>query len=757
MRRSFLFNVLFFIALSSMASQYLQYVDPFIGTGFSPNVFRAGDSQLGQTIPAVLVPNGMNFWTAQTESSERKGVSPYYFSSTSFQGFRASHWIVGGCTQDYGSVTIMPLLDTLKCLPEERASHFIHNEEIARPDYYSISLFDRSIKAEMTGMSHTGIFRFTFRKSGIAYFVINPNSDEGEGSIFVDAANGIVTGSNPVHRIYQGWGGAAGFSGWFLVKVKNRIVHYGTYEKDMIHKGDKEISHKPSIGAYISFPVKEGETVLVKMSTSFCDLEGAGNNMEAEIPGWDFDQVRESVQKIWEHHLSAIQVSTKKKDALIKFYTSMYHASFLPHALSDVDGRYPSFAGGKKIKRTNGIYYGDFSLWDTYRALHPLLTILYPQQTGDMIQSLIDKYDDGGWLPIFPCWNSYTSEMIGDHCASLIADAYLKGIRNFDVEKAYEALRKNAFEEPSTYQEYKDGKGRRALWSYQKYGYIPLEDSVSEAFHTCEQVSRTMEYAYDDHALSMFAKALGYDSDATVLAQRSLYYKNVIDRRTGYVQGRHADGSFLNDNNAFMNCSFITEGYPCHYTWYVPHDVYGLMECMGGKDHFVSKLDSMFSEKRYWHGNEPCHQVAFMYNYAGEPWKTQEQIRRILLEEYRTGSDGLSGNDDAGQMSAWYIFGALGLYPVCPVDGYYVLASPSFSRAVFRLPNGKEFIMNAQNASEKNIYIQDVYLNGRKYNKNYILHQDIISGSVITFKMGSKPNKKWGAGHRDCPPTYLGL
>ncbi len=725
-------------------AQYIQHVDPFVGTGSSPNAFYDGDSQLGQTIPAVLVPSGMNFWTAQTENSEKKSVSPYYYSRSAIQGFRNSHWIVGGCTQDYGSATIMPLFNTLKCQAEHRASPFSHNQETARPDYYKVHLFGGDIIAEMTGLSHTGIFRFTYKKAGTAYLVVNPNSDEGQGSIAVDAEKSIIKGANPVHRIYQGWGESAGFSGYFLVMVKNKVVKYGIFEGEQTFDGTTTTSGKPHIGAYVSFPVQAGETVVVKMAGSFCDLNGAMNNMQQEIPGWDFDKVRESVHKIWEERLSAIEVTTRDKIALQKFYTAMYHASFLPHEISDVDGRYPSFAGGKTIKRTTGIYYDDYSLWDTYRALHPLLTILYPKETGDMIQSLVDKYEDGGWLPIFPCWNSYTSEMIGDHCASIIADAYLKGIRNFDVEKAYKALRKNAFEQPSTYQEYKDGKGRRALWSYQKYGYIPLEDSVSEAFHKEEQISRTLEYAYDDYALALLANAIGHQADRDTLLQRSKNYKNVIDPRTGYAQGRYADGRFLDSDNAFRNCSFITEGYPCHYSWYVPHDVQGLMECMGGRDRYVAKLDSMFSEKRYWHGNEPCHQVAFMFNYAGEPWKTQQQVRKILDEEYRPGSDGLSGNDDAGQMSAWYIFGALGFYPVCPVDGCYMLASPSFSKAVIRLPKGKTFTIIAKNASAKNIFVQEAYLNGEPYDKNYLMHMDIAKGGVMTFIMGPKANKHWG-------------
>lgn len=371
------------------------------------------------------------------------------------------------------------------------------------------------------------------------------------------------------------------------------------------------------------------------------------------------------------------------------------------------------------------------------------------------MQSLVHKYEQGGWLPIFPCWNSYTAAMIGDHCISAISDAYCKGIRNFDVDKAYEGMRKNAFETPSNLDEYKNGMGRRALTSYLEYGYIPLEDGVPDAFHTKEQVSRTLEYAYDDFALAQMAKALGKTDDYQALIRRAANYRNVIDPRTGYAQGRHADGTFLNDANAFNFAHFITEGAPCHYTWYVPQDLYGLMASMGGKDKYVAKLDSMFSEQRYWHGNEPCHQVAYMFNYAGEPWKTQRAVRHVMETEYLNEPGGLSGNDDAGQMSAWYMFAAMGFYPVCPGTPYYILASPSFPSFTLNLESGKKFTVKARNASQRNIYIQSATLNGKPYTRNYITHQDIVNGGVMEFVMGDKPNKEWGTAAEDCPPTVI--
>lgn len=733
------------------------FVDPMVGTGqtdVSPS--SDIDAQHGQTIPAVLVPNGMNFWTAVTEpDTEKKSVSPYYYFRDKIRGFRNSHWIVGGCTQDYGSVSIMPVFGELKCTSEDRASSFTHDKEVSTPYYYSVDLLDYDIKAEMTGTSRTGIFRFTFNKGGEAHLIIAPNSDEGMGEVTINTEEGRVTGTNPVHRIYQGWGEYAGFNGYFNIETKKEITAYGVANGDTIAEGAKTLANKGNLAAYITFNVEAGEEVLVKVSSSFCDVDGAKKNMTAENPDWDFDKIKNQLHDTWVERLAAIEVETPDSIAKQKFYTSLYHSSFLPHAINDADGRYPTFAGNGTFAKTDGTYYDDYSMWDTYRAEHPLLSILYPQQSGEMIQSLLDKYDQGGWLPIFPCWNSFTSEMIGDHCASLITDAYMKGIRNFDIDKAWEALRKNAFEQPDNFQDYADGKGRRALDSYTKYGYIPLEDPVNEAFHKGEQVSRTLEYAYDDFVLSILAEALGHKEEAAALKERSKNYKNVFDPATGWAQGRHEDGTFLKDDNVTKFCPFITEGYPAHYSWYVPHDVYGLMEVMGGKERYIEKLDSMFSENIYWHGNEPCHQVAFMFNYAGQPWKTQKVVRHIMNTEYNVGADGLSGNDDAGQMSAWYIFASLGFYPVCPGSPYYIIASPSFTKATIHMSSGKTFTLIAPNASEENIYIKSVKLNGKPYDKNYLHHEDIANGGTMEFEMTNEPCKEWGSKSEACPPSLI--
>ena len=728
----------------------LQGINTFTGT--SPSItktaglFGKKTEEFGQTLPAVLVPNGMNFWTPQTRWTEKKCVAPYYYKDTEFHGFRNSHWVVGGCTQDYGSFTLAV---------GEKDWPLNHEQETSRPDYYAIVLPEAGVGAEMTATSRAAIFRFTPLGKGetadplLADRVVSaqkgfrritlrlvPNSDEKESTITLDAANNRLYATNPVHRIYQGWGESAGFTGHYVLTWKDRLV-------------DSRITD--SI-AYLTFEVPEGRPLIVKAASSFTGKDGAWKNLQAEIPHWDFLKVRMQLNETWLRHLSKMSVEKAEggEMRLHQFYGAFYRASFLPHEINDVDGRYPQFAGKDSIcslpkgRAGEGSSYMDFSMWDTYRAVHPLLNIISPTKSGAMMQSLVRMYEQGGWLPIFPCWNSYTAAMIGDHCVSVLADAYVKGIRNFDAEKAYEAMRKNAFETPASVEEYKNGMGRRALQSYLKYGYIPLEDEVSDAFHTNEQVSRTLEYAYDDFCVAQMAKALGKTDDYKALMVRSENWRNVLNPQTGYVDGRYADGRFQNEASPFQKQKFITEGAPCHYSWYVPQNPQGLIAAMGGREQFVSKLDSMFTEGRYWHGNEPCHQVAYMFNYAGEPWRTQKYVRHILDTEYLDDAGGLSGNDDAGQMSAWLLFSYMGFYPVCPATPYYMIGSPVFQKLTLNLENGKAFTIIAENASSENIYIQRAELNGQPYTHNYLLHEDIMKGGELHFVMGNKPNPAWG-------------
>ena len=655
----------------------------------SAGLFGKGSEEHGQTLPAVLSPNGQNFWTPQTRDTEKKCVAPYYYTDSLFQGIRNSHWIVGGCTQDYGSFTLAALTGKLRLRPEERATRFSHSEEISHPHYYAVRLPDEHLKLEMTGSSHTAIFRITPEQDGPVHIILNHNSDEGEGYLEVNNADGIVYGYNPVHRIYQGWGEPAGIDGNYLLQCYDEIEDFGC----------------DSLCAWLTFKGKANEPIILKAATSFTTKRGAENNFAFEVEGHDFESMMEQQASLWIDRLHTIDVEDPDSARVNQFYGALYRASFLPREMSDVDGDYPQFANGTIQAGNNRKFYGDFSMWDTYRALHPLYTLIAPKKSADMMQSLVTMYEEGGWLPIFPCWNSYTAAMIGDHCSVVLADNYIKGVRGFDYEKAYEGMRKNAFETPVSFEDYKNGMGRRALESYLKYGYIPLEDGVKEAFHQDEQTSRTLEYALDDFAVAQLAKALGKTSDYEQLMRRSENWRNVINPKTGYCDGRHENGRFEDNQDFIHRKPWITEGAACHYTWYVPHNVEGLVEALGGKDKFEAKLDSMFSEGRYWHGNEPCHQIAYLYDFIGKREKTIERVANILDTEYNNTPGGISGNDDAGQMSAWYIFSSMGFYPVCPATDRYMLSAPRFQKVTLNLLDGRKFTITPTSLPQDRHYI----------------------------------------------------
>ena len=727
------------------AQSPLDFVEPRIGTCYSESasagLFGNGTEELGQVIPAVLAPNGMNFWTPQTRDTELKCVSPYYYHDDMLQGFRNSHWINGGCTQDYGSATVMALGAALRTSPAARATRMDRTTEVSRPDYYSVYLPDESVTAEMTATSRSAIFRFTYDCAGKGYIVVNPNSDEAQGTVAVDTAARRITARNPVHRIYQGKGEEAGFAGYYVLEWPEsvRVTAYGVFAGDSVCPGVSSADSVAGLGAYIEFDVAAGEIVVARAASSFTSVSGAVANLRTEMPGWDFDGTRQSLAAKWNRRLGKIRVEGGSERDRIKFYSALYRCSFLPHDISDADGRYPAFGGGAGIMtaRPGHGYYDGFSLWDTYRALHPLLVLLEPDLSADMMQSLADKYTQGGWMPIFPCWNSYTAAMIGDHVNAVMADAYVKGVRGFDVGTAYRGLRQNAFDIPAD-ADYRDGKGRRALDSYMKYGYVPLEDTVPYAYHRREQVSRTLEYAYDDYALSVLAEALGHEDDAAALRARSQNYRNVIDPATGYARGRHADGSWQENFDPFTFNKAITEGAPCHYTWYVPHDRAGLIEVMGGREAFAARLDSMFTSRRYWHGNEPCHQVAWMFDDIGEHEKTCSYVRSIMDTEYHATPGGLSGNDDAGQMSAWYVFAAMGFYPVCPGTTEYSLGLPLFDRVEISLDNGRTFTLAVKRDSPDEFKVKSLKLNGRRHKKLTIDHADILAGGTLGFVVGGK-------------------
>jgi len=726
------------------AQQWIDYVDPLTGTGAStvPSASRhgSGTEGLAQTYPAVGEPFAMTFWTPQTRISVAKCVSPYYYEDTVLNGFRASHWMSGSCTQDYGSMSLMPVSGDLLTQPDQFSTPFSHDNENASPDLYSLSLPDPQIDAKLTAANHAGILEFTFQSADTAWILAYPNFRDGKGWVKIIPERNEIIGYSPVQRIYQGWGQDGGFKGYFVIQFDQPFSYYGTWEEQTQHRQELVSSHNGWMGAYVGYPASSGQTIRAKVGMSFTNIEQAYRNLEAEIPDWDFDKVHNQTRQKWNDHLGKIRVSGGSENDKTTFYTALYHCMLLPRQFSDVEGTYRGFADDTTLYRqADYTYYADFSMWDTYRAVHPLYNLIFPDRSRDMMQSLVDKATQGGWLPIFPCWNNYTAAMIGDHVIACLTDAYVKGIDDFDIEQAYTYMRQNALQTPTSQEDYLNGKGRRALTSYLKYGYIPLEDSVMEAFHKREQVSRTLEYAYDDFCLSQIADVLGKTEDYELFQKRALNYRLIFDPQTGFMRGKYQDGSWYEPFDPSKKLFMYTEGTAWQYSWYVPHDVGGLIALHGGNQAFCNKLDSVFSQQHYWHGNEPSHHIAFLYDYADQPWKTQYHVRNILREEYGTGPGGLSGNDDAGQMSAWYVFAAMGMYPVCPGKPEYALSSPLFDKIEIDTKEGKTFTITSSGGTTADFYITSARIDGELLEKSLIDHQYILEGAHLELTLGEKP------------------
>lgn len=725
----------------------IQYVQPLSGTAPSTTIaalkHSEGTEKNANTIPAVGLPFGMTQWTAQTRQTENKCVPPYFYNDSLLNGFRGTHWLSGSCTQDYGSFTIMPVTGKLKTLVSEYAVSFSHDDEVTTPAYYKLNLPGQHITTEITSTLRCAIMQFTIQQDDSLYLLIMPNSDKMKGFIKVNASNGEVWGYNPAHRIYQGWDQPAGFNGWFYIKVEKAPASRGTFSGNEIFTVDS-IRNKKDAGAFVGFMMKKGERLRIRIGTSFCSLQGAKKNLESETGTKSFDEVLTASKRIWGAALSQVRVQGgTEKDKRI-FYTAMYHAMQHPRLFSDADGSYPKFAGNYELEKiVNDNYYDDFSMWDIYRAQMPLFEILQPAKINSFVRSMILKGLQGGWLPIFPCWNNYTAAMIGDHGTAFIASAYAKGIRNYDVQQAYRLMSKNAFETANT-KDYKNGMGRRALPSYLQYGFIPMEDSVQEAFHKKEQVSRTLEYAFDDYALSVVAKGLNKQMDYKKLYRRSFNYKNVFDKSVNMMRGRYKNGKWFESFSPDLRESYITEGTPRQYSFYVPQDIPGLAKLMGGAGQLENALDSLFLNNEYWHGNEPGHQIPFLYNFTASARKTQQVVQNILMDEYSDGPGGLSGNDDAGQMSAWYIFASMGFYPVNPVTGEYQLCAPLFDKISIRLPGNKHLEIVSKKNGSNNIFINRVEWNGKLYDKNFIRYADLMKGGKLEIYLQGKATS-WGS------------
>jgi len=739
----------------------IQYVDPMIGT-----------AKMGHTYPGATVPFGSVQLSPETDTiayslngkyngEVYKYCAGYQYEDKTIVGFSHTHFSGTGHS-DLGDFLIMPTTGKLQLNPGVASkplsgyrSAFSHSTEKAEPAYYSVLLEDHKIKAELTATTRVGIHQYTFPKSDEAHIILDLTSgiynyDKKNVWTFVRVENDtLITG----YRQTNGW--ARTRTVYFAMSFSKPIKSYGqAAQEKSVYRGfwgrfDQTKNFPEMAGQnlklFFDFDTNEGEKIKIKMALSPVSSAGALENMEKEVPGWDFEKVKKQSQEVWNKELNKIQIETLQKEDLVNFYTAMYHAFLGPTEYMDLDGNYKGLDMNVH-KAENFTNYTSYSLWDTYRALHPLFNIVQPKRNSDMISSML-AHSDQSVHKMLPIWSHYANEnwcMIGYHSVSVVADAIVKGNINFDPEKALQAC-VNTAKVP-----YYDG-----LEYYMKMGYVPEDKNGSS-------VSKTLEYAYDDWAIAQAAKKIGKTEIYNEFIERSKNYKNVYDDKTGFMRPKLNDGTFKKEFDPLdTHGQGFIEGNSWNYSLYVPQDPAEMIKMMGGNDKFNVRLDSLFNMHlpdkyfenteditregiigNYVHGNEPSHHVVYLYNWTNSPWKAQDKIRMILKKMYRNGADGLGGNDDFGQMSAWYIFSSLGFYPVAPGSDEYALGSPLVKNAVFNLENGKTFEVETVNQSDKNVFVNKVLLNGKELSRPFLKHSDVINGGKITFYMSSKPNKK---------------
>jgi predicted alpha-1,2-mannosidase len=717
-------------------------VDPFIGTGSH-----------GHTFPGAAIPFGMVQLSPDTRKDSWDGCSGYHYSDSTIMGFSHTHLSGTGCG-DLGDIRFMPTVGEVKIKPGTEndpasgyRSRFSHQKEKASPGYYQVFLEDYMIGAAFTVTRRCGFHQYTFPATEAA-------------NIIIDLKESVVTEDNlelsiqiindhEISGLRKSSGWAADQSVYFYAIFSRPFESYGTASDGEISENSHIASGK-DVQAYVKYHTKENEKILVKVGISGVSIEGARKNLVAEIPDWNFEQVRKQAESDWIQKIGRIEVKGGSQEDRKKFYTALYHCYLAPSLFSDSDGQYRG-SDGKVHQSKDFDVYTVFSLWDTYRALHPLMTILEPKRTTDFIQTFIDIYEKSGLLPVWELAGNETNCMIGYHAVPVIVDAYLKGIGGFDAEKAYTAIRNNADQD------------HYGLKYYKEYGYIPAEMEG-------EAISKTLEYAYDDWCIAMMAKELGKVDDYRYYIQRAQNYKNLFDPDTRFLRGKR-NGMFTMPFDPTEVNFMLTEANTWQYTFYVPQDISGLENLMGGDALFEEKLDEMFSSSielsgreqsditgligQYAHGNEPSHHMAYLYNYAGKPFKTQKLAREIMRDLYSSEPDGLCGNEDCGQMSAWFVLSAMGFYPVTPGAGYYAIGSPLFEEIRINLENGKDFIISARNNRAANIYIQSAQLNGKKYDKSFLDHELLLKGGILSFEMGPNPDKNWASSPGDWPVSGI--
>lgn len=703
------------------AQSYTKYVDPFIGT-----------SATGHTFPGATVPFGMVQLSPETGNFGWQYCSGYRYEDKTITGFAHTH-LSGTGGVDLGDVLFFPFQGKA---PDKFVSGFSKATEKASPGYYTVVLKDNNIRAELTASAHTGVHRYTFNNAGQTHILVDMQSG------LVDAPEQLEThvneGSIKVIDKYS-ISGYAVTSLW----VDKNVYFVARFNKPFT--GYHFIDGENKRRLVVDFNTKAGEQVEARVAISAVSTAGAANNL-SETKNKSFDAVKADAERIWNTCLGKLKAEGTAQQKTT-FYTSLYHTLIQPNNIADLDGKYRG-ADGLVHQSADKVFYSTFSLWDTYRAAHPLYTILFPNRVGQMVESMLQHYKTTKLLPIWTLWGKESFAMIGNHSIPVIVDASLKGIPGFDKQKAYDAIKATLT----------TGKNPKYNWDmYLQYGYLP-SDSV-----THEAVSRTLEAAYDDWCAAQLAKALNKQGDYSYFTKRSKYYVNLFDKSTNLMRGRLANGDWVKpfanlDSGQLATGGDYTEGNAWQYVWQVQQDIPGLIRLMGGNKKFTGKLDSLFMMEpkvfgkgstldvtgligQYAHGNEPVHHVAYLYTLAGEPAKTQRMVRQIADEFYQNKPDGLSGNDDCGQMSAWYVFTAMGFYPVNPADGRYVFGAPLLDKITITLPNNKSFTIEAKGLSAANKFVQAITLNGKPYLKLYITHKEILSGGKLTFTMGSNPVK----------------
>ena len=777
---NFIFGVRMNNSVIAQSGNPVNYVNPFLGTDF-----------FGHTFPGASLPFAMVHLSPDIYTQGWTYSAGYIYSGSSIMGFSHTHWSGVGMVKG-GEVLLMPAVgNKLQTIPgslenpdEGYRSRFDHADEIASPGYYSVILKDYNIKAELTSTQRAGFHRYTFPKAENSRIILDLGHQIGSNSS-EDLSELKILNNNRIEGVKNSGPGKV----YFVAEFSKPFTYYGTFDNDYKtpESGGSIWPYKngetgKNIGAFVTFRTVENEQILVKVGISYTSIEGAGKNLKAEIPDWDFDLVRNDARELWNRELSRIKIEGVTDDQKEIFYTAMYHSFLAQYISQDVDGKY--MGSDEKVREAEDYdFYGSFSCWDTYRSQHPLLTLTAPDHVNDFIRSIAAKTKDYGWLPAQHFLNVFGEAMVGDHLIPIIVDAYLKGYRDFDVKFLYEAMRKKALEEPKL--PVPRSAGRSGLIYYKELGYTPV-DKVTES------VPNTLELAYDDWCIAQLANELGKKDDYQLFMKRAYNYKNLWDAKTQFMRPKKADGSWLEELNGreqeivkegehsyykYFDPLLVgrrpnrhyTESNAWQYIWSVQHDVQGLINLFGGNKPFTAKLDTFFDMSpnitppkyvgvvgtigQYVHGNQPSHHVAYLYDYAGEPWKTQQRVRQVCEELYRIGPGGLCGNEDMGSLSSWYVLSTMGFYPVTPGSTCYAIGSPLFGKVTIDFGNNKTFTIQARNNSHKNKYIQSATLNGNSLNRTFLSHKEISDGGMLIFEMGPEPNKKWGSKPEDAPPS----